>query len=914
MSHRKIFFILIFVVGVISQASLYNLGGFWKGPGTPVAEWTWMTGTKYKSDELAVYGTLGVSAPTNTPGARIYHSTWVDSTDRLWFFGGSAHDINGDFGMMNDLWNYNPSTNEWTWVSGSQTTFIAPTHGTINVSAPSNNPGGRIGALTWVDQSNDILWLFGGESYSDGYMSDLWKFTISTGEWTWVHGPSTGNNGAALGTIEVPSTANNPSARAYGATWFDDDGTMWLFGGQIYGSMYNDVWSYSASTDEWTWFKGDSDSFYDFNDGPPPVYGTQGVSAAGNTPSGRIGAMSWVNKPAGVLWFFGGYGLDENGDHGLMNDIWKFELSNKRWTWVAGDKVRNQVSVPGTQNVPSIANKIGAKTHSALWQDASGLVWIFGGRTIGIGCDWHTNDLWTFNPTNNQVAWRAGGTDCSNTNNPGAKGLASTSNYPSVRFEGLGYWQNNASNLFYFYGGNGFDTNSSAGSMGDLWIFNPLSGAWGWMTGSVENPFKIGVYGTKGVEAANVEPGARSDAEMVSTDDGSLWLFGGLIYTIYEGNFSPAYNSLMKYNPTTNRWTWVSGDAGIPGTPVYGTKGTPSSLNTPPPLEGHSMVKDSNGMIWVFGGNSPGYIFAAAGSNNLWRYNPTTNQWTWMTGTADTYDQLGIYGTQNVPSPTNTPGSRSRAAMAADSLGNLWLFGGYGLGASGVDGLLNDLWRYDTNTNQWTWISGSQSAGTTNGVYGTKGVANPSNFPGSRDSSHLWVDTNNHLFLHGGYGFESVNGFEDRLADTWRFDGSNWTWVHGPDNTFALNVATVWGTPGVFASSNLPGARELATSFQERGGYFWLTGGFSQDSQGFGGFATAQDLWKYDPVSNQWACAFACADSFFNNSFSTSGLGITSPTNMPGQRLNTGATIDRFGTIWMYGSRFGGDAMFWKYK
>jgi N-acetylneuraminic acid mutarotase len=914
MSHKKNIFILIFVVGVISQASLYNLGGFWKGPGTPVAEWAWMTGTKNRSNELSVYGTQGVAAAANTPGARVDFMTWTDSTNRLWLYGGSGHDVNSDYGNMADLWNYNPATGQWTWVSGPQTAFVLPNHGTINVSSSMNSPGARAGALTWADQSNDILWLFGGETHDSGFMSDLWKYTISTGQWTWVHGPSTGNNTAVLGTIGVPSVTNNPSARATGTTWRDQDGGLWFFGGEAFGRLYNDVWHYTPSTDEWTWFKGNSNSFVDYVDGPA-VYGTKGVSADANTPSGRFGGNSWIQESAGVLWLFGGKGFDGNGDYGLMNDIWKFELSNKRWTWVAGDSTRNQNSVPGTQGVPSTANKIGAKVSHAIWEDASGLVWIFGGQTYGLGCEWESNDLWTYNPTNNEVTWIDGDTNCGNTNNSGTKGVGSTANHPSARIYGLGFWQNTSSNLFYFFGGQGVDVNTSTGNLNDLWRFNPTNGQWTWLTGSVEIPVNLGVYGTKGIPSASNEPGARGKSKLASTDDGSVWIFGGQYYSFHYGCFGCTYNSLFRYNPTTNQWTWMTGDVGLNGVPVYGTQGTPSALNNPEPLQGHAMVKDSNGMIWVFGGQPNSYQYTDVGSNNLWRYNPSTNQWTWMTGAGNSFDQYGNYGTQGVPGPARTPGSRINAAMAADSLGNLWLFGGRGYGASGSANLLNDLWKFDTNTNQWTWVTGSTSAGQINGVYGTKGVANPSNVPGSRDEAHLWVDTNNHLFLHGGEGYERVNNYEDRMSDTWRFDGTNWTWVHGPDNTSLANVATVWGVPGVFSPANIPGARTQALSFQERGGYFWLMGGFSQDSQGFGGYTPAQDLWKFDPVSLQWACAHACADSFFGREYVVATTkGVPSPSIEIGNKLSSAGTIDRFGNIWIYGGYLVGEPMFWRYK
>ncbi|MCB9219245.1 MAG: hypothetical protein H6610_07285 [Ignavibacteriales bacterium] len=41
------------------------------------------------------------------------------------------------------------------------------------------------------------------------------------------------------------------------------------------------------------------------------------------------------------------------------------------------------------------------------------------------------------------------------------------------------------------------------------------------------------------------------------------------------------------------------------------------------------------------------------------------------------------------------------------------------------------------------------------GVYGTKGTASTSNFPGSRAASVAWQDGNGNLYLWGGHGYGS---------------------------------------------------------------------------------------------------------------------------------------------------------------
>lgn len=86
-------------------------------------EWAWMGGSSTASANggcPGVYGTLGVAAPGNIPGNRDGAVTWTDQTGNFWLFGGSGIDANGVGGNLNDLWKFNPSTNEWAWMSGSR--------------------------------------------------------------------------------------------------------------------------------------------------------------------------------------------------------------------------------------------------------------------------------------------------------------------------------------------------------------------------------------------------------------------------------------------------------------------------------------------------------------------------------------------------------------------------------------------------------------------------------------------------------------------------------------------------------------------------------------------------------------------------------------------------------------------------
>lgn len=68
--------------------------------------WTWVSGTG-TLNQNGVYGTRGVSAPTNTPGSRQGANSWRYKND-LYLFGGYGYAATGSHGQLNDLWKYSP--------------------------------------------------------------------------------------------------------------------------------------------------------------------------------------------------------------------------------------------------------------------------------------------------------------------------------------------------------------------------------------------------------------------------------------------------------------------------------------------------------------------------------------------------------------------------------------------------------------------------------------------------------------------------------------------------------------------------------------------------------------------------------------------------------------------------------------
>src|SRR5689334_1395919 len=124
-----------------------------------VGEWVWVHGDN-TFNSLGSFGTQGVSSPTNKPPAFYEACEWTDLNGNFWLFGGLA----SGFGTYGDLWKYDPTINEWTWMKGNGGAGNSGSWGTQGVSSPTNQPPAREhGAITWTDLNNN-LWMYGGNS------------------------------------------------------------------------------------------------------------------------------------------------------------------------------------------------------------------------------------------------------------------------------------------------------------------------------------------------------------------------------------------------------------------------------------------------------------------------------------------------------------------------------------------------------------------------------------------------------------------------------------------------------------------------------------------------------------------------------------------------------------------------------
>jgi N-acetylneuraminic acid mutarotase len=356
-----------------------QINDLWRYDG---ANWTWMAGGSAIGQVMPVYGTKGVAAAGNIPGARIWSSTWTDHSGNLWLFGGTGYDSTGNRGELNDLWKFNGSA--WAWMAGSNVIGAAGVYGNKGVAGPSNTPGARQIAASATDPAGN-LWLFGGETQSRQW-NDLWKWNGT--RWTWVSGATVTNTEGVWGTKGTAAATNVVNARSGSALWIDSANRFWLFGG--YGPFqggvdnFNDLWKFDGTT--WTWVAGTNLL------GQPGVMGTKGVADPASTPGARSNGTRWIDS-SNNLWFFGGVGHDGLDGFGSCNDLWKWNGS--AWAWISGSASVSQIGLYGTEGVPSPNNVPGARSGSPAFTDAAGGLWLFGGYGMdSLGTFSLLNDLW----------------------------------------------------------------------------------------------------------------------------------------------------------------------------------------------------------------------------------------------------------------------------------------------------------------------------------------------------------------------------------------------------------------------------------------------------------------------------------------------------------------------------------------
>lgn len=415
-----------------------------------------------------------------------------------------------------------------------------------------------------------------------------------------------------------------------------------------------------------------------------------------------------------------------------------------QWMWIHGSSTPGGPASWGIQGVPAPTNVPPALYEACQWTDLNGNFWLFGGMDNSVNV---YSALWKYNPVINQWTWMKGPNTPNFAGNYGVQGVPSPANLPPAVGWGAVTWTDLLGNLWMLGG-----SAAVGGILSALWKYEISTNTWTWMKGP-NTGGDPGVYGTQGVPNINNTPRARAECAASWTDNaGDLWVFGGY-YTA-----GSSANDLWRYNIATNTWTWMKGSSLVNQVATYGTLTVENPANTPGARWVYAHWKDSQDNLWIMGGSgsSAGYL------NDLWRYNPITNNWAWMSG-SNFANATSVYGTMCDSSAASVPGARfENRSVVTDQNGNFWLFGGATGGS--FSNTWNDLWMYCVLTNRWTWVSG---ANTTNpaGNWGTIGVPSPTNRPNGRGGALAWYDGSSHFYMFGGV----PNSFSNFYNDLWKY-------------------------------------------------------------------------------------------------------------------------------------------------
>ena len=376
-------------------------------------------------------------------------------------------------------------------------------------------------------------------------------------------------------------------------------------------------------------------------------------------------------------------------------------------------------------------------------------------------------------------------------------------------------------------------------------------GTWTWMSGDTTNA--PSVHGLPGQFDPSFHPLFQYEANSWKDKQGNFWY-------MVNGD------SLWEYDPVINQWAFIKGS----GTTVsHGIKGVSDPFNTPGSRFLCTLTwVDTSGNFWMYSAMSSSGFLA-----DMWRYEPATNEWTWMSG-GNTPNDAGVQGIKGVPSVNNYPGMRAEVSTAwVDSSANtLWFYGGqtqYNTGG-------NDTWKYDIATNEWTWMQGDTITPTPP-QYAVINVADPANTPGGRGTYTKWQDANGDFWMFAGWDWLPNITFND----VWRYEKNTNSWACMFDPASTVNFASGLCTP---SSATTPGkAYENKISWTDQCGNFWT-------------LLSYNTMWAFNPSLGNWIFPHGTYNVTNPSKYGT--MGVPDPTNWPAFGWGAEAWTDKNGNFW----------------
>jgi hypothetical protein len=248
----------------------------------------------------------------------VYHQ----GNNKAYIFGGQA---GGSY--FNDVWTLDLNTLTWD-------RLFLNTSGTVNTDFPVQ----RRTAVMSIDPAGQNLYVATGQRSDGTNYNDIWRFNLSTKDWTKLCNTSPCNDVGG---------GNAPDIR-YGAAGATHNGDLIVSHG-FQGGRYDDTWRFDVDTGQW-----------------------QNISPASNLPIGRC-----LLDGAAVGNKFIIHGGQSNSDT-YRADTWILDTGSQIWT---------EVATGGTEGV----NKPDGRFYQSLVEyEAENGVLLFGGRDNST----RFNDVW----------------------------------------------------------------------------------------------------------------------------------------------------------------------------------------------------------------------------------------------------------------------------------------------------------------------------------------------------------------------------------------------------------------------------------------------------------------------------------------------------------------------------------------
>jgi gliding motility-associated-like protein len=398
-----------------------------------------------------------------------------------------------------------------------------------------------------------------------------------------------------------------------------------------------------------------------------------------------------------------------------------------------------------------------------------------------------------------------------NTYNRGQKGVTSSLTYPDV-FHYYSYVWQDASGKVWFFKISNWTYFDSPNKNAEVWSYVPESNLWTWEAGYDSFQFvNTSATNINFLKSKNYYDGAPP----TWTDSlGNAWYY--MYNYIVRFNIQSKTLEVMRYhNSAVN----------------YGVQGVPST-STWPGLKARSLT-------WSMGRYA--YVFGGLNTNDLWKFDMLSLQWTWLGSTGT---RPASFGTKGVASPSNWPPISDIAFTQWSKYPKLYLYGGIGNGK-----FYGDLWEYDVTTNLWTWLQGPGSDTLTShpGVYPSATCKDtPDIYPSARVVRNL-VKTSvcdNSFWLYGGW----INTTYGASGDLWLYkpNVNQWMWIRDkPQDTHYF-----YGQRGIPDLKNRPPNRAAHLMFTDKHDRLYVFGGNGYDIYDpINNFyrGKGNDLWRYDP-------------------------------------------------------------------